>query len=207
MGGIPVIFGLLGGIASGKSTVAGILGRLGAVVIDADAIAHDVLDLPEIRRELPAIFGNGILDDGGRADRRLIAEQAFSDPEKLRSLEALVHPEIRRRIGVAIEAASGASAVVIDAPLLLEGGLDALTDINIFVRTSETLRRARSRKRGWDAKELAEREARQAPLARKRSRADYVIENEEGLEELERRVRRLYGEILGDRDETTAGEH
>ena len=197
MDGRPVIIGLLGGIASGKSTVASLLGELGARVVDADRIAHEVLADPETASEIAAIFGDDALDESGRPDRSRIARAAFSDGEKLARLEAVLHPRIRLRMEDEIRAAAGAKALVLDAPLLLEGGLVALADVVVYVEApeAERVRRAEA-ERDWEPGEIARREARQAPLREKRRRAEKVILNNGSPEELSRRVSQLYREVL-----------
>lgn len=193
----PVIVGLLGGIASGKSTVAAGLGRRGARVIDADRIAHEVLSDEGLAPEIRAALGDEAMDDAGRPDRRRIGEIVFGDPAKLRVLEALIHPRVRERITAAIGSATDVPVVVIDAPLLLEGGLAEITDVLVFVVASTQVRIDRTRtQRGWEADELARREAHQADLATKEDRSRLMIRNDGSLEDLERRLDELWRQIL-----------
>jgi dephospho-CoA kinase len=195
----PVIVGLLGGIASGKSTVAARLAGFGAVVIDADRIAHEVLEAPELRRSIVRMFGEDAFDGEGRPDRRRIGEAAFADPELLANLEALVHPAVRERMGREIEAAGDVPAVVVDAPLLMEGGLTGIVDLLVFVEAPTQVRIDRTRAhRGWEPDELSRRESRQAPVGEKLSRARLTIRNDGTLEDLERRAETLWREILSE---------
>lgn len=199
---IPVI-GLAGGIGAGKSTVAGIFARLGCLVVDSDARARAALDRPDVRAEVVRWWGEGVLgppDEQGerRVDRAKVAQIVFADPEQRRRLEALVHPIVRQDRAEAVRqgAAAGARAVIVDAPLLYETGLDAECDAVVFVDAPREARLRRVREsRNWDEAELDRREAAQLPLQSKRARADYRVSNDGALPELEREVARVLAEI------------
>src|SRR5262245_37539266 len=188
------VLGLLGGVGGGKSTVAGILARRGLRVLDADAEARAVVELPEIRAALVARFGADVLDGAGRLDRARLAALAFASPEATADLNALVHPRVRERLLAAMDAA-GDAPVVLDVPLLLESPLAARVTCWIFVQAPEGLREARVAGRGWAEGERARREANQADLAVKRSRAGHVLENSSTIEHLERQVDALLRQI------------
>ncbi len=197
MKGNPIIVGLLGGIASGKSTVAGILRDLGAVVVDADRIAHEVLQRPEIRLRVEELLGPDVLAADGGLDRARIGKLVFADADLLRRLEAVVHPAVRKRLVQEIAAAAGAKIVVLDAPLLLEGDLAGMTDVLVHVQSPRAVRRARTAQRnGWVAEEHDQRESRQVSLEAKRRRAALIIENDGSMAELEARVGKLHRELL-----------
>jgi len=186
---LPVI-GLAGGIGAGKSAVARAMARQGCVVVDSDAQAKALLDEPAVRAELVRWWGSGILAAEGRVERPAVARIVFTDPAQRRRLEGLVHPLVRaERNRVRDRArADGARALVIDAPLLFEAGVDAECDAVVFVEAPRAVRLERVRARGWDEAELARREAAQLPLAEKRRRSTHVIVNDAGPEDLERRV-------------------
>jgi dephospho-CoA kinase len=177
--GKPVI-GLVGGIGSGKSEVAAMLAAAGCTVSDSDALIRKQYAMPEVRSQLQAWWGPGILDDSGGVDRAAVAAIAFRDPSERQRLEAFLHPRVeaqRRRI---FDSASpGSPALVIDAPLLLEAGLaDQCSEI-WFIDTPEETRNHRVRaSRGWSADELARRERAQWPLDRKRAAAHHVLRND-----------------------------
>jgi dephospho-CoA kinase len=195
MVGKPIVIGLLGGIASGKSTVAGLLAGLGAKVVDADRIAHEVLWDQDVAAAIAAEFGAEVLDETGRPDRRRLGDAVFDDPGKLERLEAIVHPRVRERMEEEIAAAfsAGIRAVVLDVPLLLESELTGITDTLVHVRASREARdRRAAANRGWSRGEVERREHRQTPVDEKQRRADHVIENEGSLEDLELRVRELW---------------
>ncbi|MBI5779316.1 MAG: dephospho-CoA kinase [Planctomycetes bacterium] len=173
----PVIIGLTGGIGSGKTYVAGIFRGQGGKVIDADRIAHQVIDCPAVRRTLIKWYGRDILDKNGRIIRRKVAEVVFVGPGKIRRLNRLTHPYIRKEMLNRIKRA-GSSVIVIDAPLLLESHLDKLCDYVVFIRTPEKLRLKRiMASRDWDLTESRRRARHQMPLSKKKSMADFTINN------------------------------
>lgn len=201
------VFGILGGIASGKSALAKQLAGPEGVVIDADSLAREVLEQREVVEELRARFGASIVRDDGRVDRERLAALVFAAPDERRALEALTHPRIRDRIRTTLEAAlaRGIPRVALDVPLLVENdaqhGLLARCDELWFVDASLESRDARAQaSRGWKAGEVERRERAQAPLNAKRALAHVVITNEGTLADLQQAVeaalaRRSAGEI------------
>jgi dephospho-CoA kinase len=195
---LPVI-GIVGGIGSGKSAVAGILRELGCVVADSDGFARKALLDPAIKREIVSWWGEGVLDrKTGEIDRRAIASIVFSDPAQRQRLESLTHPWIeRRRRELFAAAAPTAKALVIDAPLLLEAGLKRECDAIIFVDTPDEARSQRvAATRGWTAAQWHAREAAQMPLDRKRLMADHVVVNNGNLDDLRAAVQRVFARIV-----------
>lgn len=195
----PVVIGLAGGVGSGKSAAARVFEECGAVRLDADAEVRAALDDSVVKRTLAQWWGAEAFDDAGGVDRRRVADLVFRDPEQRRRLEALLHPIVieRHERDIARAGAEGRAAVVIDAPLLFESGLDRRCDVIVFVEAprAERLRRVREG-RGWSAEELDRREKSQSPLENKRSSAHYVLENDAGLEDLQRRARDMFQEIM-----------
>ncbi len=176
----PVVIGMAGGIASGKSRVASEFGAVGCVVVDSDLEARAVLRRPEVISTLVGWWGNAILNEEGGIDRSKVAAIVFNEPDQRVRLEALIHPLIYLTRSEAIKkaAAAGAPGVIIDAPLLFEAGLDAECDATVFVHADRAVRLHRVvTTRGWDEAELDRREAAQMPLEEKRSRCDHVIIN------------------------------
>jgi dephospho-CoA kinase len=197
--GVPLIIGLAGGIGAGKSEVASILASLGALVTDSDKEAKAVIERPEVRARLVEWWGPGILASDGTTNRKAIAQIVFEKPTERARLEALVHPLVKsaRDEMVARAAAAGVSAVVIDAPLLFEAGLDRECDGVIFVDTPREQRLARLKAtRGWDEAELARREKVQLPLEHKKARSDVVVLNSGNVDDLKAQVARAYGLLL-----------
>ncbi|MEM9066740.1 MAG: dephospho-CoA kinase [Planctomycetota bacterium] len=190
--------GLAGAIGAGKTTVAKVLASLGCVVSDSDSDARAALDRKDVRQTLTEWWGEEVLDDNNKIDRRKIAKIVFDDAEQRRRLEDLVHPKLHdirgeRRRDAAREAAP---AFVIDAPLLFEAGVDEECDAVIFVDAPRELRLERVRTdRGWDEAELDRREQAQLPVEEKKSRASIVVENDGTLTELRARVSAALDEI------------
>jgi dephospho-CoA kinase len=170
----------MGGIASGKSLVASQFAQLGCAVVDADAIAHELLRKPAIHRAIRKRFGDAVLDASGKVDRAALAARAFASQEDLEALESILHPETCRRIEAAVAEArrGGAAAVVLDAPLILEKGLDRLCDYMVYISAPEEVRHQRAgQTRGWNPAEVTRREATQVSLKTKQDRADYIVDN------------------------------
>jgi len=191
---IPVV-GLIGGIGSGKSYVAGLLSKRGAVVINADAVGHEVLEEPEIRRQIVARFGPGVMrtvqaggSEHGLIDRRALGSLVFADRRALHDLERIVHPVMRSRFIEVIERERRrgvAPAVVLDAAILLEAGWEDLCDRIVFVDASWPVRLSRvARSRGWSAEVLRARDAAQWSCESKKAMAHVVLTNDdpEGLD-------------------------
>lgn len=160
------VIGLVGRIGAGKSTVARLLAARGARVVDADALAHAVLDEPEVIREVVAAFGDEVADGSGRLRRSEVAGRVFgADPshaEALRILEAIVHPRVRSRIVTALAAGRAAGAddgvVVLDVPLLVQAGWEDECDLLIDIACEDLVRHRRLEARGWTPAEIAARD-------------------------------------------------
>jgi dephospho-CoA kinase len=190
--------GLCGGVGSGKSAVAQLLGAHGARVLDADAAAQAALEDDNVKAALVDRFGPDILDDARRIDRSEVARRVFG-PEgaPLREwLEDLLHPRVRERLGAELTAAKDEApppwCVVLDVPLLVEGPIQDWCDRIVFVDATAEDRRARTvADREWGTDELARREAAQASLADKRVRADHVVANRGTLGDLDDAVGQL----------------
>ncbi len=194
------IIGLCGGIGAGKSRVAKEFERLGCLVIDHDRLNQKVLQLPEVMQTLRGWWGDKAAPPGGRADRRRIAQIVFSDPAERRRLEGLLHPLIVQRQATMIRAVDDHStikAIVIDSPLLFESNLDHECDTVVFVDASEPERLRRLRQeRGWDTKELRQRERWQLSPVEKRARAAFVVDNEGPAEQLCPQVAEILQQVL-----------
>ena len=182
-----LVLGLLGGVASGKSTVAGLLAARGLLRVDADALAREVVERPAVRQALAERFGADLYDPQGRLDRALLARRAFADEASTEALNGLVHPAVRAAIAEALDGA-GPRPVVLDVPLLLESPLAGRVDVWVFIDADSGRRDARAADRDWAPDERARREARQASLAEKRAAADHVLENNGDIDDLVEQV-------------------
>ncbi len=196
------LIGILGGVASGKSAVADRLGQLGAVVLDADDVAHEVLRDEDIKRRIAARFGADVLDEAGEVRRGALAKSVFADSDAgrqaLADLETLMHPAIGQRIQQKIDAIAHddpQQVIVLDAAVMMKAGWHKLCDRLIFVEVSPDVRVQRSRSRGWSDDEVASREARQTPLAEKRAAADVIIDNSGDLAQTYAQVDRFWAKV------------
>ncbi|MDX1944108.1 MAG: dephospho-CoA kinase [Pirellulaceae bacterium] len=197
-----LILGLVGGIASGKSLVAGQLRALGAAVLDADRAGHEVLREAEVIKTLVERWGPGILDAAGQISRSAVAKIVFAagaDGEK-RFLESLTHPRIQMRLQQEIAAIqsrpAAPRAAVLDAALLFEAGWEQVCDFVIFVEAPDHARQARAATRGWSAEQLAAREAAQLALGEKQARSDFVVDNGGTAEATAVQVRELWNRLF-----------
>ena len=192
--------GLTGGIGSGKSTVAARLAHLGAVVIDSDQLAREVVAVgsPGLARVIER-FGSGVLAPDGSLDRPRLGQLVFSDPAALADLNAITHPLVRARSEElsAEAAASGAAAVVHDIPLLVENGLAAGFDAVIVVEAPLELRLQRLAGRGLDAETARARIAAQATDEQRRAVADIVLDNSGSLAQLTAQVDAAWARLVG----------
>jgi len=197
----PVI-GIIGGICSGKSTVAAELVKLGCKSIDADEIAHEQLENKTVKSNVISVFGEGILDSAGKIDRRKLASDAFADRGKLSLLNSVVHPPVLQHTEQLIQTYDhdpAVKAIVLDMPLLVEVGWAGHCDVLIFVRSSRQLRAARAQKMGLLDKEFSIRENFQISLDRKAAMADNIINNNSCFSALVEQVTNIFSCIMAER--------
>ena len=190
--------GLTGGVASGKSTVSAMLRDLGAVVVDADVLAREVV-APGTGglAEVVEAFGEGVLTPDGELDRPAVASLVFADEEARRRLEAIIHPRVRRR-GADLEASAGPDAVVVhDIPLLAETGQASTFDAVVVVDVPvETQVQRMVQLRGMSEEEARARVAAQATREDRLAIATHVIDNTGTLEDLRDRVTEVFEELV-----------
>lgn len=196
------IIGLTGGIASGKSAVAAELAQLGAVVLDADQAAHEVINLPSVQQELVDRWGESVLDTNSKIVRSEVAQRVFSDSPQaateLQFLEETLHPRIRQQFEAELDRlrAAGQKVAVIDAPLLLEAGWQSLCDSLIFIDSPRAARLERAIQRNWTEAEFTKREACQMPIAEKRKLATQILENSGSLPDLRGQVLQIWNALV-----------
>ena len=190
--------GLTGGIGSGKSTVARRLAELGAVVIDADEVARDVVESGEpALAEIQQRFGEAVIRADGSLDRQALADIVFPDPDALAALDAITHPRIAERSARLIAAAPDDAVVVHDMPLLVELGLEGGYDVVVVVDASDEVRLDRLvRLRGLPPEDARARMARQATREQRLDAADFVVDNDGDERALLAQVDALWQELL-----------
>jgi dephospho-CoA kinase len=189
--------GLTGGIGSGKSEVSRLLASYGAVLIDSDVVAREVVEPgSEGLAAVVAEFGPGVLAPDGSLDRPKLGAIVFADPGRRTALNAIVHPLVRRRTAE-LEAAAGPDAVVVnDVPLLVEGGLAPLYDVVVVVDASPATQLDRlTRLRGMTPGDARARMSAQATREERLAAADIVIDNDGPLEALEPQVRKVWADL------------
>jgi dephospho-CoA kinase len=195
--------GLVGGIASGKSSVARMLVDLGAGLLDADRMGHAVLSEDhEVRQAIRQRWGDAVFSPDGRIDRERVATKVFVQTPQAaaerRFVEQLLHPRIGRRLEAQRQQfeAAGLPAVVLDAPLLLEAGWQPMCDVVLMVEASSDSRLARARLRGWSEAEFRQREAAQWSADDKRRAADVVITNDGSEDDLRDAVTEFWNQFV-----------
>ena len=198
---MTTVVALTGNIASGKSEVARLLAERGAVLIDSDVLAREVVAPgTDGYGEIVARWGHEVVAPNGNLDRAALRRLVFADARQREALNAIVHPRISaRRDALLTEARSaGARVVVCDIPLLFESGLQHDFDRVVLVDAPEPERLRRLLARGLSAEEAERIMAAQMPSAEKRAAADYVIDNDGMLEDLERKVDDVWRRIAED---------
>jgi dephospho-CoA kinase len=195
-----LLVGLTGGLGAGKSTVGRMLAERGAVVIDADDLAREVLAPgTEGFKQACDLFGDRVLTEEGELDRRAVAEIVFADADKRRALESITHPEVFRLLAEEVERHRRTDDVVVfDAPLIIETGFDDACDVVVVVSAPMEAQIARAvRDRGMTEAQARARIAAQMPADRREAAADVIIRNDGDLASLERQVDDLWADLQG----------
>lgn len=196
-----IITGIIGGIASGKSFVSETLHQLGACVLNADQIGHQVLLTDDVKKQIRARWGDRVFGDDGEIHRRRLAEIVFNPdcPVELQELEKITHPLIGQRIREQIDREKNNSQcpmLVLDAPVMIKAGWYRVCDLLLFVDCPRSRRLEFARQRGWDEKTFEQREACQTPVETKRSMATHVVENFGTLAELRQQVHKFWASVV-----------
>jgi dephospho-CoA kinase len=194
-----VRIGLSGGVGSGKSTVAALLAAHGAVIVDADKIAREVVEPgTEGFAEVVARFGADVVTEG-RLDRPKLAQIVFNDDAARRDLNAIVHPRVGARTAELLAAVGDDEVVVYDVPLLVESNMSAGFDAVVIVEAPADLRVQRLAGRGMPEDDARARMASQASDEQRRAVADEIVVNSGSLEDLERQVDEMWRRLTAPR--------
>lgn len=190
--------GLTGGIGSGKSEVAGMFNQLGVPVIDADVIAHQLVEPgTEALTEITAAFGETILTSEGTLDRAKLAGIVFNKPDMKQQLETIIHPRVREQIKAYKDAHKNEPYIIVVIPLLLESGQRDLVDRVLVVNAAETVRIQRVQSRdGRREEQIRSIMRNQADDAQRRAAADDNIDNSGSLDDLMISVRKLHQQYI-----------
>ena len=204
------VLGILGGVASGKSTVARCYAALGAALLDGDAAGHKVLAQPEVRDAIRSHWGDAVFGPDGQVDRRALAKLVFGPPSKgstsqatvhRKHLEQITHPRIKHLLNEQLQrnlADDDVRAIVLDAAVMIEAGWEKMCDTIVFVDASRDARLRRALSRGWSERQFEDREAAQASLPRKRGLADVTIHNNGSPDDLRDQVRQHWQRLFPD---------
>ena len=195
--GRPLVVGLTGGLAAGKSEALAAFERAGAATISSDLIVHELLDTPEVLALLSERWGDEVVS-GGRVDRGAVGSRVFKNPADLEWLEQTLHPRVGARIASWLGGlAEDTQIAVVEVPLLFEAGMHEVFDTTVAVVADDTARRERAGVR--DQVMLEEREGRQLPQAEKADRADHILRNDGSIDDLRREAAGLTERLLAER--------
>lgn len=194
-----MLIGLTGGIGAGKSTVAKLFEERGVPIVDADAIARDVVKPGQPALvELVEYFGDGIVGAGGELNRGKLAEVAFADAESHEALNAIMHPAISAETAKRIDALRGDHSVIVhDVPLLVEAGLAGNYDLTVLVDTPAEVRLQRlTELRGMDSEDAKKRIAAQATDEQRRAVCDVALDNSGDIEHLRAQFEQMWERFI-----------
>lgn len=196
-----IIVGVTGSFGTGKSTVADMLARRGAVVIDADKMAHDTLRRSPVQRRLKRRFGSDVVTRSGQkteVNKKLLAQRGFASKKSWDDLCRIIHPEVLRQTRKELKAVFRRrpdAVAVLDVPLLIESGMASWVDPLVVVKASRRTQLARLVRKGWLPAEAHRRLKWQMPLEKKVKLADVVIDNDGSRRSTESQVQRLWKSI------------
>ena len=200
-GNKPII-GIVGGICSGKSTVANEFAKLGCKIIDADKIAHELLQKKDVKEKIVNLFGQNILNSTGKIEHQKLADVVFADTEKLSSLNKIIHPLILKGAEELIKQYNSqisVKAIVLDMPLLIEVGWAKRCDRLIFIDCKRQKRIDRAKKmRIFNENQIKIRENFQISLDNKANIADNVVDNNSDFSTMVRQVADIFSYIVND---------
>ena len=187
----PLKIGLTGGIGAGKSLALKILSEEGIPTLQTDHLGHELLQSKKIISLLAREFGTSILDDRGGIDRQKLGREVFGDPKKRKALNRVLHPPIRKTVAkwVLAQKRRDFPVVVVEVPLLFEGGFYRWFDGVLSVSAPKAIRQKRLLRRGWTSSEILKRERAQWPQTRKNHMSNWVISNQGSRKDLKNNVK------------------
>ena len=185
--------GLTGGIGAGKSTVADLFAKLGAIVIRADELARQVIEVNSSGfNQVITRFGKEILKKDGSIDRAKLAKIVFKDSNALKDLEKIIHPLVRNKTNELIEQQNPEAIIVNEVPLLLEKNMEKLYDFLVIVISSEKNRIKRLMDNGLSKEQIRDRMNHQVDDETRKTKADFLVVNDGNLEQLEKDVNKIW---------------
>lgn len=188
-----MILGLTGGIGTGKSTVANMLKGKGIPVVDTDLISREVIQYPEIIEKIKLEISNEVFDFNNKLDRKKMSEIVFENQEKLKKLNEIMHPEILKKMWNEVEKLKkDYKIIVVDIPLLFEINMEKEVDKILLIYSSKEIQIKRIMNRDGRTREEAIKIINsQMPLYKKREKSDYIIQNNDSLEKLEKNLDKI----------------
>lgn len=198
-GVFPVVIGIVGGIAAGKSFVTKEFIAQGAEHFDADKEAKELYNLPSVVSEIKKRWPT-VVDSKNVVDKSRLAQIVFSPTEQgareLSKLNALLHPILNGVFITWLKKRQDARLVILDAPLLLEAGMDSLVDYLVYVDADFAVRQKRAVERGWEPDEIIRRESRQLPLCEKKERADFCVNSSSSSSQVREQVAKIVATLF-----------
>ena len=196
-----VVIGVTGGLGTGKSTVAAMFRQLGAVVLDADVMARQLMEPKRIAwRRIVEAFGRKVVNEDATINRKRLAEIVFQDGQQRARLERIMHPQVLRGIRQEVRRLlrqRGVPAVVLDVPLLVEVGAQEFVDVLVVVTAPREVCETRlARRTGWSREEIARRVSAQWDLSAKVALADHVVDNGDGVDATRTQVKRIWSTVV-----------
>ncbi|MGC2062866.1 MAG: dephospho-CoA kinase [Thermodesulfovibrionales bacterium] len=192
-----VLAGLTGNYGMGKSSVLGFFDGLGAVTISCDAIVGQLLEDKKVIDRVRVIFGDDVVGDNGRLNKKTVADKVFSDPEQRKKLEGLLHPLVFAEIDAVVSKPEyGDRVIVVEVPLLFESSAAVRFQRTITVHMSEEDAVGRLVQKGVSRGDALARLKAQMPVREKISRSDYVIDNSGSMEETKKQVEAIYRQLV-----------
>ncbi len=193
--------GLTGGFGMGKTTVLRLFGKLGAYTVNTDELVHNILKKPAVMKKVAAILGGGVLikkPGGISINKKRVADIIFNEPQKRRPVEKAIHPEVLKAMKILkakILNKKPSATIVFEVPLLFEAGYEKNFDKVIVVYCNRNTAISRLAKKGFSRDQALKRMRAQMPITRKKILADFLIDNNNGIEETRRQVERIFNKL------------